>query len=345
MKKGAEVFIGALIMFAFIIVVGQDSFITGEKRVDCDKLKVYAADKTDLLTGDQELRLLFTGEDIEYYDWVRHAIGFKNEFLEGRYKGDEYGWIHGGSQMLDTKDTDAFLVYIDDELIYRGDFPYSAFSSQMNRRITMRDEGIEMVIKEGYEVEDKRHDRRVYDFFNNRNMLKNKVLYTQNDMNLNRLEFYVAKRGELEEKQNPKNLRVIFRGSDIKKYEWRGHKIYMNEGFLQGRIADVGTEKSRERGGSSVLGCEYGDTFLVYLDGKMLFKGDFDVPMAISFMPNTPIISDREYGFQIKEAYLGDDSRNSRELYDFLCKNGIMKRKVDFLEDKEKKVEIKIEEK
>ena len=109
---------------------------------------------------------LFTGEDINYYEWNTHTIVFKDEFLSQQKNNDKNIKI-GGSAMFGTKARDKFMVYVDNELIYDGFYNQSSLSSFFPIGAVMVDisDGVRIVFQgiQSVEPEDNRFDLRIYE--------------------------------------------------------------------------------------------------------------------------------------------------------------------------------------
>jgi hypothetical protein len=119
---------------------------------------------------------LFTANDIEYYDWNKHRIVFKDmtKYSEIGSKVIKLPYI--GSELFNTGSRDKFLLYIDGEMIYEGYYNQSMLSSFMPLGIVITDEedGISILFSyiTGEEDKDKRSDVRIYEALKNNDLLR-----------------------------------------------------------------------------------------------------------------------------------------------------------------------------
>ena len=109
------------------------------------------------------LRLLFSHEDIRVFDWENQRIFFNSnvdlpDLLEGSFKKP-----YVGSEIFNTGNFDKFLVFVNDELIYEGYYVQSTASSYLPMGITMTDEvdGVSFVCGGIVGGEDSRFDQRI----------------------------------------------------------------------------------------------------------------------------------------------------------------------------------------
>ncbi|GMQ57188.1 hypothetical protein AN1V17_15830 [Vallitalea sediminicola] len=109
---------------------------------------------------------LFTGNDINYYDWSTHTIVFKDDFISQQKNIDKDIKI-GGSSIFDTNSRDKFMVYVDNELLYDGYYNQSLLSSfypigavlfDLSDAVRIDFNGIK-----GVELKDNRSDLKMYE--------------------------------------------------------------------------------------------------------------------------------------------------------------------------------------
>lgn len=134
-----------------------------ENEIIESKIRVYNV-KTNGDTNEREV-LLFSLEDISSYIWAEHRIIFKSEF---DYNSGDIGTDNPqlGSQIFGTDSRDIFRLYIDDTLIYEGEYNQAISSSYVPEGIVMFD------LEDGVKFElgitgidsnyDKRNDERLY---------------------------------------------------------------------------------------------------------------------------------------------------------------------------------------
>lgn len=109
---------------------------------------------------------LFTGNDINYYEWSTHTIVFKDDFISQQKNIDKDTKI-GGSSIFGTNSRDKFMVYVDNELLYDGYYNQSLLSSFYPIGVVMVDlsDGVRIDFNgiKGVEPKDNRCDLRMYE--------------------------------------------------------------------------------------------------------------------------------------------------------------------------------------
>lgn len=103
--------------------------LTGCSKADVTDLKVYVIERSKLtasLTASEAVaaaktsgRFVFDGNDIDGYNWETHTVTLKKESVPslGTLTSE-----NGGSAIFKVDDTYAFVLTINDKLIYSGGF-------------------------------------------------------------------------------------------------------------------------------------------------------------------------------------------------------------------------------
>ena len=87
----------------------------------------HLSNSNDWLLEEQPL---FTGDDIEAYDWQSHTITFKDDFLADRNMDKtEDDLLMNGIKCLDLYYPDQLAIYLDDQEVYRTYVEPQAFIS------------------------------------------------------------------------------------------------------------------------------------------------------------------------------------------------------------------------
>jgi hypothetical protein len=119
---------------------------------------------------------IFTGDDIDYYDWNNQMIIFKKESGIDCKPIEDFEHNHQTLSSFATTSRDKFYIYIDDEFIYDGYYGQSIISSFLPIGITMVDveDGVKIRywILDNMDKNDKRFDDRLYDALKANNILK-----------------------------------------------------------------------------------------------------------------------------------------------------------------------------
>lgn len=165
----------------FLFVLGSVVFISlrNSNNIDASDLKVYLTNEEDLQDGilGSDSRLLFTGDDIKEYNWENHEIIFNPEFLKKiniDYTVDiNEKFFSEGSKILEAKYTDRFLLFLNDEKIYRGYFKYPMYSSYYPVGAIIEDieNGIKINFNSIEDITDVRSDNRIYNFLKDKKLL------------------------------------------------------------------------------------------------------------------------------------------------------------------------------
>lgn len=149
---------------------------------DADKLELYifrhvVVDK-DTAKFVKDDSPIFTGKDIEIYDWDTHTIIFTEEFLKDKnytYEEDSENLLYGGSQILGEFYPDQFALYLDDEELYRGYMMPQLFISFMptGPMISDVENGIEIrIVGNVNDKTDLRDNEDLYKFLKDKKMIK-----------------------------------------------------------------------------------------------------------------------------------------------------------------------------
>jgi len=100
---------------------------------DADRIELYILRNikgTNNFVIDEEP--IITGEDILSYEWDKHTIVFKDEFLKSRQIDKiEDDSMFGGSKILGVYYPNQFAIYIDGKELYRGYIEPPVFISFM----------------------------------------------------------------------------------------------------------------------------------------------------------------------------------------------------------------------
>ncbi len=164
MKKFTIIFL-VLILLLFVSCKVEES----DER---STIKFYNCNSNDIERTNKTL--LFTDNDIDSFDWESQTIYFneniyiQDELLEGRKA------VGIGSEIFSTGSRDLFLVYVDDELIYEGQYSQSYASSYMPIGVVLLDQldGVRLSYSMLDGNEDIRFDERIYKALNSNNLLK-----------------------------------------------------------------------------------------------------------------------------------------------------------------------------
>lgn len=124
---------------------------------------------------------------------------------------------------------------------------------------------------------------------------------------------------------NPKSCdTLLFTGDDIKEYHWQKHEIIFKSEFLKKRNYKYNPDSIDifRSGGSKLLEAKYTDGFVIFLKGKKIYDGRFQLPVHSSALPRGSIIRDIENGIRIDFCHSQNDStkdiRYNKKLYSFL---------------------------
>lgn len=199
----------AVTVMSVIILIGIGLYVKWSWNYDHNEkhtFEVYNAVKDTSGNFIRDEEPLFTGENIDYYDWNSHRIVFKESFIKEstvavrEYKGDNKDTNNtesdttsevilvfdepkdsksnatiGGSMVFNTGHQDMFMVFVDDELIYEGFYNQSLLSSFLPTGAVMKD-GLGYVwidFRLMDSEEDHRDDSRIYDALNSLGLIKN----------------------------------------------------------------------------------------------------------------------------------------------------------------------------
>jgi hypothetical protein len=89
-------------------------------------------------------RLVFTGEDIQEFDWLNQTVKMTPEFMKTRkdYHVNQFSkdvGNGGGCSVLGVSANQHFALLLGDEIIYTGEFEQSPFSSYMPMGVVIGD--------------------------------------------------------------------------------------------------------------------------------------------------------------------------------------------------------------
>lgn len=171
-----------LVVLAILPIVIFTNLRSNTKNIDdidASALKVFLINKQDFENGTkgEESKLLFTGKDINEYNWEKHEIIFKPEFLKKRninFSRDNNEKLNSkGSKVLGAKFTERFVFYLNEEKIYEGYFQQPMYSSYYPIGAVIEDieNGIKINWNSIDDCIDVRNDDRILNF------LKEKKLY------------------------------------------------------------------------------------------------------------------------------------------------------------------------
>ncbi len=170
-----------LICIIVVIVLGRVLFINLKNNIDASEFKVYSINQQDLKDGElgKSARLLFTGNDIEMYNWKKQEIIFKADFLKktdiqnNEKTKPKQNLGTSGSDILKTKYTDRFVIIVNKEKIYDGAFSQPWYSSYYPEGAVIIDieNGINIYWNDINKNEDIRYDDRIYNYLKDKNVL------------------------------------------------------------------------------------------------------------------------------------------------------------------------------
>ena len=149
-------------------------------------LEFYIIERTHLSASysDEEIvaitkekgRLAYTGEDIEGYNWQTHTVILKENSISslGAYNDE-----NGGSAIFKTDDTYAFVLILDNSLIYYGGFEYGSKNPALPLQPYIQDSNdrtFKILFDEKYSEgkKDNRSNKSLYSFLQDNALLSSK---------------------------------------------------------------------------------------------------------------------------------------------------------------------------
>ncbi|XMB66566.1 hypothetical protein RI065_09720 [Mycoplasmatota bacterium zrk1] len=174
MKANGVVLCGILALL--ITLVCLLSGCAEAMSIDAHKLEVYILRKSDESNEFiMDKTPIFTGNEIESYEWDTHTIIFNSEFIlsmEKKNLKEEDEILLGGSTILDVYYPDQFALFLEGEELYRGYLAPPVYSSflPMGPRIANSENGIVIMCIDG--KLDTRNDDRLKDFLEKNHLRK-----------------------------------------------------------------------------------------------------------------------------------------------------------------------------
>ena len=171
----SKIILSITLLFIFMLVGCNNFTNDGSNKV---VIEFYNAVPTETYSGEYLVseKPIFTGDDIEYYDWNNQTIIFKKESEIDCKPIENFESNHQTLSSFATTSRDKFYIYVDDEFIYDGYYGQSIISSFLPIGITMIDVENGVRIKywtlDSMEKNDERFDDRLYDALKANDILK-----------------------------------------------------------------------------------------------------------------------------------------------------------------------------
>ena len=124
----------------------------------------------------------------------------------------------------------------------------------------------------------------------------------------------------------------LFTDEDIIEYNWSNHQIILKDEFLE-KLRDNNKETTdtenfkNAAGGSKLFNTVQRDYFVVVVNDKKIYYGNFKQSVFSSYMNPSAIMLDTPTGVVIDLSNTSEEIRNSKEIYEVLKDIGIFKEK------------------
>lgn len=132
------------------------------------ELYLVPFEEAGYITSVEDLELpeqpLLTSDDMISYDWQNHEVVLKASYLKSLNPPnlEEVLMIKGGSERFGTIQRDYFVVVVNGEKIYYGNFRYAMVSSYLNPSAELIDTEDGFIIQLSSLGQEVRNDERVY---------------------------------------------------------------------------------------------------------------------------------------------------------------------------------------